>query len=139
MHDMPGRKSSGCPVAVCTAVGTIWRANKLGGLNITEYLQPRNSPREKSYSRKEAGSRPKRLVGKAADTDEETGRCSLWDRRGTGSSISGKDFQKLLRDQRGILGRLRCPLRRQRHRCRRPDSRIGYDPSNTGIEGAFVT
>jgi len=90
MHDMPGRKSSGCPVAVCTAVGTTWRASKLRGLNIKEYLQPRNSPREKSYSRNVAGSRPKRLVGKADDTDEETGKCSLWDRRGTGSSISGK-------------------------------------------------
>jgi hypothetical protein len=58
-----------------------------------EYLQPRKSSREKSYSRNEAGSRPKRLVGKAADTDEETGRCSLWYRRGTGSSISGKIFR----------------------------------------------
>jgi hypothetical protein len=93
MHVRPGRKSSGCPVAVCTAVGTIWRASKLGGLNIKEYLQPRKSPREKSYSRNEAGSRPKRLVGKAADTDEETGTRSLWDRRGTGSSISGKIFR----------------------------------------------
>ena len=93
MHDMPGRKSSGCPVAVCIAVGTTWRASKLRGLNIKEYLQPRNSPREKSYSRNEAGSRPKRLVGKADDTDEETGKCSLWDRRGTGSSISGRIFR----------------------------------------------
>src|SRR5215475_11029908 len=49
--------------------------------------------REKSYSRNVAGSRPKRLVGKADDTDEETGKCSLWDRRGTGSSISGKIFR----------------------------------------------
>ena len=54
MHVLPGRKSSGCPVAVCTAVGTIWRASKLGGLNIKEYLQPRKSAREKSYSRNEA-------------------------------------------------------------------------------------
>ena len=93
MHGLPGGKSSGCPVAVWTAVGTIWRASKLGGLNIKEYLQPRKSHCEKSYSWNEAGSRPKRLVGKAADTDEETGTCSLWDRRGTGSSISGKIFR----------------------------------------------
>jgi hypothetical protein len=93
MHVRPGRKSSGCPVAVCTAVGTIWRASKLGGLNIKEYLQPRKSPREKSYSRNEAGSRPKRLVGKAADTDEETGTCSLWDRPGYGIKHLRKDFQ----------------------------------------------
>jgi hypothetical protein len=32
-------------------------------------------------------------VGKADDTDEETGKCSLLDRRGTGSSISGKIFR----------------------------------------------
>ena len=33
-HDMPGRKSPGCPVAFCAAVGTIWGASKLGGRNI---------------------------------------------------------------------------------------------------------
>ena len=42
-HVLLGRKSPGCPVAVCTAVGTIWGASKLGGLNITKCLQPRNS------------------------------------------------------------------------------------------------
>jgi hypothetical protein len=28
--------------------------------------------------------------GKADDTEEETGKCTLWDRRGMGSSIQGK-------------------------------------------------
>ena len=47
IRGMPGCKSSGCPVAICAAVGTTWRASKLRGLNIKEYLQPRNfSPRE---------------------------------------------------------------------------------------------
>src|SRR5262249_23703866 len=46
-HDVPGRRSPGCPVGVFAAVGTIWGASKLGGRNITEYLQPRNAtPRE---------------------------------------------------------------------------------------------
>src|SRR5260370_31203213 len=109
MQVRPGRRSSGWPVAVSNAVGTMWRASKRGGLNIKKYLQPRNSPREKSYSRNEAGSRPKRLVGKAADTDEETGRCSLWDRRGTGSSISGKIFRITsgrTHRQQGLVGNL---------------------------------
>ena len=66
-----------------------------------EYLQPRKSPREKSYSRNEAGSRPKRLVGKAVDADEATGTCSLRDRRGTGSSISGKIFRITSGSSRG--------------------------------------
>jgi hypothetical protein len=87
---MPGCKSPGCPAAVCAAVGTIWGASKLGGLNIKEYLQPRNVPREKSYSRNEAGSRPSYVLGKADDTEEETGVCTSWDRRGMGSDIRGK-------------------------------------------------
>ena len=41
-HDMPGRKSPGCPAAVFAAVGTTWGASKLGGRNITKYLHPRN-------------------------------------------------------------------------------------------------
>src|SRR5580692_6457163 len=82
MHILPGRKSSGCPVAVCTAVGTIWEASKLGGLNIKEYLQPRNVSAVKSSTREKAGSRPNLLLGKADDTKEETGKCTSWDSRG---------------------------------------------------------
>ena len=44
-----GRKSPGCPAGVFAAVGTIWGASKLGGRNITKYLQPRKSPRTKSF------------------------------------------------------------------------------------------
>jgi hypothetical protein len=46
-HDVPGRRSPGCPAAVIAAVGTIWGASKLGGRNVMKYLQPRNAyPRE---------------------------------------------------------------------------------------------
>jgi len=69
----------------------------MGGLNIKEYLQPRKTLRGKSCSRNEAGSRPKISLGKAADADEETGKRSLWDRRGTGSGMQGK----ILRDNVG--------------------------------------
>src|SRR6516162_5789518 len=44
-----GRKSPGCPAGVFAAVGTIWGASKLGGRNIMKYLQPRKSPRAKSF------------------------------------------------------------------------------------------
>src|ERR1700720_807002 len=44
-----GRKGPGCPAGVFAAVGTIWGASKLGGRNITKYLQPRKSPRTKSF------------------------------------------------------------------------------------------
>ena len=47
-HDRPGWKSPGCPAAVFAAVGTIWGVSKLGGRNIKEYLQPRDSAHEKS-------------------------------------------------------------------------------------------
>ena len=83
--------------------------------------------REKSYSRKEAGSRPKRLVGKAADTDEETGKCSLWDRRGTGSSISGKIFRITsgrTRWQQGLVAT--CPDSSHEAKCRRRGEPDGF-------------
>ena len=79
-HDRPGRKSPGCPAAVCAAVGTIWGASKLGGRNITKYLQPRNNGlREVVIRRTDAESRPTFPVGKADDIVEETGestRCT---------------------------------------------------------------
>src|SRR5260370_21017814 len=86
----PGCKSLGCPVAVCAAVGTTWETSKLGGLNIKKCLQPRNPLREKSCSRVKAGSRPTPEVGKAEDTEEETGICTLWNRRGMGPGIRGR-------------------------------------------------
>jgi hypothetical protein len=46
-------------------------------LNIKECLQPRKPTREKSCSRNEAGSRPNLYWGKADDTEEETGTCTL--------------------------------------------------------------
>ena len=96
-HDMPGRKSPGCPAAVCAAVGTIWGVNKIGGRNITEYLQPRNTGPREVVLRSKAGSRSHLRWDKADDTVEETGQCAQWDRRGTGSSIQGK----ILRDTSG--------------------------------------
>ena len=47
-HDVPGRRSPGCPAGVFAAVGTIWGASKLGGRNITKYLKPRKLTCEKS-------------------------------------------------------------------------------------------
>jgi hypothetical protein len=77
-----------------TAVGTIWEASKLGGLNIKKCLQPRKTCREKSCSRKQAGSRPNSYTGKADDTEEETGKCTLWDLPGYGTRHLGKDSQR---------------------------------------------
>src|SRR5215475_5449201 len=68
-----GRKSPGCPAGVFAAVGTIWGASKLGGRNITKYLQPRKSPCTKVVSSGIiAGSRPTFPLGKADDIVEET-------------------------------------------------------------------
>src|SRR5450756_3047987 len=81
-----------------TAVGTIWEASKLGGLNIMECLQPRKSPREKSCSRNETGSRPSLLMGKADDTEEETGMGTLWDPSGYGTRHLRKDSRRYRRE-----------------------------------------
>jgi hypothetical protein len=55
-HVLLGSKSLGCPAEA--AVGTIGEASKLGGLNVTKYLQPRNTIRQGNRFGGEAGSRP---------------------------------------------------------------------------------
>ena len=91
-HDRPRRRSPSCPAAVLAAVGTIRGASKLGGRNITEYLQPRKrGPREVVIRGIDAGSRPVNHLGKAADTVEETGestRCTA----GVGDPASKERF-----------------------------------------------
>ncbi len=75
-----GRKSPGCPAGVFAAVGTIWGASKLGGRNITKYLQPRkSSPARSRFKRDSCGKPTHFLCGKADGTVEETGastRCT---------------------------------------------------------------
>jgi hypothetical protein len=79
-HDVPGRRSPGCPAGVFAAVGTIWGASKLGGRNITKYLQPRKLTCEKSlFADETREADPNHSMGKADDTVEETGastRCT---------------------------------------------------------------
>src|SRR4029079_18978178 len=75
-----GRKSPGCPAGVFAAVGTIWGASKLGGLNITQYLQPRKSSPARSRFKRDSCGKPTHFpLGKADGTVEETGastRCT---------------------------------------------------------------
>ena len=69
-----GRKSPGCPAGVFAAVGTIWGASKLGGRNITKYLQPRNAtPREIVIRGQTREADPTLDLGKADGAVEETG------------------------------------------------------------------
>ena len=74
-----GRKSPGCPAGVFAAVGTIWGVSKLGGRNITKYLQPRKSSPARSRFKRDSCGKPTHFpLGKADGTVEETGastRC----------------------------------------------------------------
>jgi hypothetical protein len=63
MHDMPGRKSSGCPAAVCAAVGTTWGARKTGGLNVKKYLPPRNITPARSRFQRITRGKPTHAMG----------------------------------------------------------------------------
>ena len=78
-HNRPGRRSPSCPAAVIAAAGTTRGASKLGGRNITKYLQPRKDALREVVRRINAGSRPDLSMGKADDIVEETGastRCT---------------------------------------------------------------
>jgi hypothetical protein len=121
-HDKPGCKSLGCPAEIFAAVGATWEASKLGGLNIKKCLQPRELTAEKSRSRIPTGSRPKECLGKADDTEEETGKCTRWDRRGRGPGIRGQ----ICRDNVGIIpvaAGAGSNLRRLHERGQKPKSR----------------
>src|SRR5262245_42826617 len=76
-----GRKSPGCPAGVFAAVGTIWGESKVGGRNITKYLQPRKFPLARSRFKRDNCGKPTHFpLGKADDTVEETGastRCTV--------------------------------------------------------------
>jgi hypothetical protein len=106
-HDRPRRRSPSCPAAVIAAVGTIRGASKLGGRNITEYLQPRKRGlREVVIRGTDAGSRPVNHLGKADDTVEETGestRCTA----GVGDPASKERFSEITsgscRGQQGLV------------------------------------
>src|SRR5262244_654682 len=96
-HDVPGRRSPSCPAAVFAAVGTIRGASKLGGRNITKYLQPRKSSREKSLFAEQMRKPTHHHVGKADDTVEETGtstRCAA----GVGGPASKDRFSEQCRE-----------------------------------------
>jgi hypothetical protein len=71
-------------------VGATWEANKLGGLNITECLQPRKSFPRKVASWTKAGSRPNLPRGRPMTSGKLTGACTRWDRRGRGPGNQGK-------------------------------------------------
>jgi hypothetical protein len=103
-------------------VEIIWEASKLGGLNIKKCLQPRELTAEKSRSRIPTGSRPIECLGKAADTEEETGKCTRWDRRGRGPGIRGQ----ICRDNVGripVAAGAGSNLRRLHERGQKPKSR----------------
>src|ERR1700730_12256461 len=73
------------------AVGTIWEASKPGGLNIKKWLQPRKSdPSRNRFDgyKREADLDSER--GKAADVEEEAGRCTPRNRRGRGPGTQGR-------------------------------------------------
>ena len=55
-------KSLGRPARVLAAVGTIWEASKLGGLNVKEYLQPRNDHAKKSFWRRKREADPSNFL-----------------------------------------------------------------------------
>ena len=92
-HDMPGCKSLGCPARKLAAVGAIWEASKLGGLNIKKCLQPRKLNRGKVAFAEKNGKPTYSVLGKADDIEEETGTSTRWDRRGRGLGIWGKIYR----------------------------------------------
>src|SRR5215472_13167034 len=94
--------------AICNVQGTIWGVSKLGGRNITKYLQPRKSTlREVVIRGTDAGSRPIVSWGRPTTSWKKQ---MLWGRRrdsAVGSSlrstpIDGAPYAEALRRQQSM-------------------------------------
>ena len=128
-HDVPGRRSPGCPAAVFAAVGTIWGASKLGGRNITKYLQPRNAtPREVVIRGQTRKADPTLDMGKADGAVEETG-ASTRSTAGVWGPASKKRFLELTsgscRGQQGLVTTCKDSSNEARNRRRREPNGSG--------------
>jgi hypothetical protein len=85
-HVLPGRKSPGCPAAVCAAVGTIWGARKIGGLNIKKYLPPRNTSSARSRFERITRGKPTQgrrwvrpMTWRKKQVNARCGTAGVWD------------------------------------------------------------
>ena len=85
-HALPGRKSSGCPAAVCAAVGTTWGARKPGGLNVKKYLPPRNTSPARSRFKRVIRGKPthghrwvRPMTQRKKQVNARCGTAGVWD------------------------------------------------------------
>jgi len=89
-HDMPGRKSLGCPVGKLAAVGAIWETTQTQRPEHNEMsATSKTIPRKVAFAERN-GKPTHSVLGKADDIGEETGTSTRWDRRGRGPGIWGK-------------------------------------------------
>jgi hypothetical protein len=105
-HDRPGCKSPSCPAVVFAAVGTTRGASKLGGRNITKYLQPRKHALREVVRGIDAGSRPTSFRGEGRWHRGRNRRKHTVYRRGMGSSIQGEILRITsgsCREQQGLV------------------------------------
>lgn len=113
------------------AVGTTWVASKPGGLNVTEYLQPRNStpPRSRSAESRKAPTRYTR--GEGRSREGRNGQVHLASHRGKGSGIRGRtrgDNVGKGQNPAGADGNLQRPVERRRSRRRREGDGLTHEP-----------
>src|SRR6516162_11378852 len=84
-------KSLGRPARVLAAVGTIWEASKLGGLNVKEYLQPRNDHAKKSFWRRKREADPSNWRGRPMTRRKKQAKA-LRETAGVGDQASEERF-----------------------------------------------
>ena len=92
-HVLLGRKSLGRPAGIFAAVGTIWKASNFGGLNITEWLQPRNESAENRVRGEQRDADPIYLWGRPMNAGEEPGKRTQ-QTAGVGAQASEERFSE---------------------------------------------
>ena len=128
-HDVPGRRSPGCPAAVFAAVGTIWGGEQTWRPEHNEIpAAPKCYTARSRHSRTDAESRPNSRTGEGR-WRRGRNRCKHTEhRRGMGSSIQEKILELTsgsCRGQQGLVTTCKDSPNEARNRRRREPNGSG--------------
>jgi len=130
-------KSLGRPAEVFAAVGTIWEASNLGGLNVKEYLQPRNDHAKKSFWRKKREADPSNWRGRPM-TRRKKQANALRETAGAGDQASEERFPAITSGrscgQQGLVATCKDSSNEEKNRSRGEPTGLAHVPVGAKTE-----
>ena len=130
-------KSLGRPAGIFAAVGTIWEASNLGGLNVKEYLQPRNDHAKKSFRRKKREADLSNWRGRPMTRRKKQAKA-LRETAGVGDQASEERFIAITsgksRGQQGLVATCKDSSNKVKNRSRGESTGLAHVPVRAKTE-----